>query len=132
MRWNLKILCDIASTLQIPYHQADFLDYSVEDFAEIIAHLVFARWTRTDAIGLSPSNIKLLLLGTLRYIGRAWTLDDLNESNGISKSTNRLFLLAFIKYGSSVLYKKYVLEPAVNIPFSDREHLFLKNKSYKL
>ena len=36
----------------------------------ILDHPIFERWTKTDAVGCKPSDVKLLLLGTLRYIGR--------------------------------------------------------------
>ena len=80
--------------------------------------------TRSDAVGKSPSNMKLLLLGSLRYIGRGWTLDDIYEATGISINVNREFLKTFIEYGSSVLYKKYVSDPAIDIDVSEREKLF--------
>ena len=68
-----------------------------------------SQWTRADAAGVSSHDIKLLLLGALRYIGRAWTLDDISEANGISIDTNRVFLMSFIQYGSTVLYQKWVI-----------------------
>ena len=90
---------------RIPYDE--FLSLS----DSIILHPIFERWTNCDAVGSSPSNIKLLVLGCLRYIGRAWTLDDIYEANGISIDTNRIFLKFFIEYGSTMLYQKWVLEP---------------------
>ena len=40
----------------------------------IASNHLFERWTREDATGAKPSNMKLLLLGCLRYMGRAWTM----------------------------------------------------------
>ena len=37
---------------------------------EIGKHDIFKRWTRVDAVGDPPSNLKLLLLGALSFIGR--------------------------------------------------------------
>ena len=37
---------------------------------DVSKHDIFQRWSRTDAVGEKSSNIKLLLLGALRYIGR--------------------------------------------------------------
>ena len=91
---------------------------------EISTNPMFARWNRCDAVGVKPSDRKLLLLGVLRYIGRAWTLDDVAEANGISLFVNRDFLLCFLEYGSTVLYKKWVLDPASNINISERESIF--------
>ena len=100
---------------RIPYES--FLSLS----EEIIQHPLFEQWTHNDAVGCRPSNIKLLLLGSLWYLGRAWTLDDVYEANGISINTNRDFLLTFIEYGSTVLYKKYVIDPSQNIDLDERE-----------
>ena len=38
---------------------------------DIKKHELFDRWAYTDAVGVQPSDIRLLLLGTLRYLGRA-------------------------------------------------------------
>lgn len=54
---------------------------------------------------------KLLVLGSLRYIGRGWTFDDIVESTCISAEVHRCFLQAFLHFGSTVLYSKYVLTP---------------------
>ena len=103
---------------RLPY--ASFIELS----NDIATHPIFERWTRNDAIGEKPSNTKLLLLGSLRYIGRAWTLDDISEANGISSDVNNVFLKCFIEYGSTVLYKKHVLNPTKLIHVSNREKLF--------
>ena len=60
---------------------------------DIVVHPCFAQWTRCNAVGESPHNIKFLILGCMRYIGRAWTFDDICEANGIFINTNRDFLL---------------------------------------
>ena len=52
--------------------------------------------------------ISLLVLTSLRYLGRGWTLDDLQESTAISKETIRAFLLQFIEFCSTVLYNEHV------------------------
>ena len=56
----------------------------------------------------------LSLLTTLRYLGRAWTLDDLSENTGMSAEVCRQFLHAFLEYGSTVLFDKYVRTPATS------------------
>ena len=65
-----------------------------------------------------------MLLGVLRYIGRGWTFDDLSEANGISDDTNREFMYSFLDYGSTVLYKKWVLDENVKTSVGERESLF--------
>jgi len=72
----------------------------------------FKRWNGKDAVGTQASPLELLLLGGLRYLGRGWTLDDLEESTGIDRETHRQFLHAFIDYGSTPLYRKHVTIPA--------------------
>ena len=37
------------------------------------------------------SPIELLLLGTLRYLGRGWTFDDIEEATAISLEVHRVF-----------------------------------------
>ena len=92
--------------------------------ATIKTHELFRQWTRCDAVGCYPSNLDLLLLGALRYIGRAWTLDDVCEANGISIDTNSVFLYRFMEYGSTVLYKKWVLEPSITNSVEYQEKFF--------
>ena len=58
-----------------------------------------------------PVPINLLLLGSLRYLGRGWTFDDLEEATGICMETHRLFFHQFVKCGETVLYKLYVKYP---------------------
>ena len=99
-------------------------DSFISLYEEINQHDMFFRWTTTDATGLKSSNLKLLLLGFLRYIGRGWTLDDVEESNGISREVNRIFLHPFFNYGSTVLYQKWITEPALNRNLCDQEKLF--------
>jgi hypothetical protein len=72
---------------------------------------VFQRWQRSDAAGRLSSPIELLLLGVLRYIGRGWTFDDLEENTSISEETHRQFFHCFIDWGSSTLYDLYVSFP---------------------
>ena len=103
---------------RLPYQS--FLELS----SQLFNHDMFIQWRSTDAVGNPPSNFKLLLLGALRYIGRAWTLDDVSEANGISIHTNSAFLKVFINYGSSVLYQKHVIQPLIDNGVKDQEKVF--------
>ena len=71
----------------------------------------FQRWQNRNAAGREPSPLSLLLLGTLRYIGRGFTFDDLEESTSISADVHRVFFHCFISFGSTMLYDEYVLAP---------------------
>ena len=69
----------------------------------------FLQWTSIDAVGESRAELSLLLLGALKYLGRSWTFDCLEEANGLSRETNRLFFNAFIEYGDTKLYGMYLV-----------------------
>lgn len=71
----------------------------------------FRRWCARKSNNKQSSPVELLILGSLRYLGRGWTFDDIEESTAISKEVHRLFLHSFIKYGSSALFEKYVSFP---------------------
>lgn len=71
---------------------------------DIMVHSGFAQWTRCDAVGESPININLLIIGCMRYIGRTWTLDDVCEANGISINVNMNLLLCSIDYTEIQFY----------------------------
>jgi hypothetical protein len=47
----------------------------------------FDRWKNP----LRSSPIELLVLGALRYLGRGWTFDDLEESAAVSQEVHRVF-----------------------------------------
>ena len=56
----------------------------------------------------------LLLLGLLRYLGRGWAFDDLEEATAISIHVHRDFIHIFIQFGIEVLYPKYVKHPTTS------------------
>ena len=91
---------------------------------DIRKHEIFERWTCDDAAGVPPSDIRLLLLGTLRYLGWVYTFDNACESTYISRDVHRVFLKSFIEYGSTILYEKYVLSPLKEMDKSPIEHIF--------
>jgi DDE superfamily endonuclease len=83
----------------------------------------FPRWTSSkDATGKPSSPLELLILGALRYLGRGWTFDDCEESTAIGEETHRVFFHEFIKIGSTVLFKKYVLSPATAEELLQHQH----------
>jgi len=88
-------------------------------------HEMFERWTSHDASNRKSSNIKMLLLGSLRYIGRGWTFDDIEEATCISRECHRQFFKIFLQYGSTVLYQIHVTLPALNTDPSEFEKLFI-------
>jgi hypothetical protein len=71
----------------------------------------FARWLRQDATGRPSSPIELLVLASLRYLGRGLTFDDLEEQTAISEEVIRVFFHQFIDFGRTVLFEEFVLSP---------------------
>jgi hypothetical protein len=67
---------------------------------------------RSGKNGTKSKPIELLLLGSLRYLGRGWTFDDLEENTGIGEETFRRFFHTFIQFGSTVLYNEFVITPS--------------------
>ena len=73
----------------------------------------FAKWTSAKTVAnVSASPVELLLLGSLRYLGRGWTFDDLEESTAISREVHRCFFHVFIKWGSDHLFNRFVKAPS--------------------
>ena len=65
--------------------------------------------THTHAVPpVKVSPIELLLLGSLRYLGRGITFDDVEESTFISRHDHRDFFHRFVAFGANKLYAKYV------------------------
>ena len=69
----------------------------------------FARWCGVKSNNKMSSPIELLVLGSLRYIGRGWTFDNIEEQTAISKEVHRSFFHTFIDFCSTSLYSRYVL-----------------------
>ena len=93
---------------RMPYQQY------LELLEDVKANSLFVKWTKADATGRSASPIELLLLGSLRYLGRGFTFDDCEEFTAISEETHRRFFHIFIKYGSTVLFNRYVVAPSTS------------------
>ena len=71
----------------------------------------FERWCGDTWNGKKSSPVELLLLGSLRYLGRGWTFDDIEEQTAILCDVHRAFFHNFIDFGSTTLYSMHVLTP---------------------
>jgi len=71
----------------------------------------FPSWMGSSCVNKTASPLELMILGSLRYLGRGWTFDDCEEATAIGEETHRRFFHQFIKVGSTILYKKYVSTP---------------------
>lgn len=89
-----------------------------DEFQKLVARLVlsplFERWLSFDAIGQAASPIELMVLGALRYLGRGWTFDDIEEETAVHEETHRQFFHVFIRWGSSELYDSFVKAPSTS------------------
>ena len=83
---------------------------------------MFTRWMSKDATGKPSSPIALLLLGSLRYLGRGLTFDDLEEYTAISEETHRQFFHQFIDYGDTLLFKEFIQLPTTAQQYATHRH----------
>ena len=92
---------------RIPY------DKFKELLKDLEIHLLFSKWRdgNTNCAGKQTSLLLLLLLGTLRYLGRGWCFDDCEEQTCISEETHHRFFHHFLEYRSTVLFPRYVVTP---------------------
>ena len=58
------------------------------------------------------SPIPLLVLGSLCYLGRGWTLDDLEKCTYIARDVHCVFFHMFVEFGAKFLYTRYVTLPS--------------------
>jgi hypothetical protein len=95
----------------------------MKNFTEIMALIREEKWFPTfekkNALGDVGVPLDLLVLGSLRYLGREWTFDHLEESTGISEKTHRRFFHLFVKACKDILYPKYVVEPSTAEEIAD-------------
>jgi hypothetical protein len=68
----------------------------------------FERWCGHKWNGKKSSQVQLLLLGTLRYLGRGWMFDDIEEQTAISVSVHRNFSTNLLSSGTP-LFILYML-----------------------
>jgi hypothetical protein len=63
--------------------------------------------------------IHLMILTSLRYLGRGWTFDDCEEATAVSEDVCCVFFHEFIHFGQNFLYPKYVWlhNPALSCNF---------------
>jgi hypothetical protein len=103
-----RFLCKFRRRFRVPY------GYFLELSAELEEREEFRPWWKgaTDGLGKPSTPITLLVLTALRYVGRAWTLDDLSENACIGQEVIRRFLHKFLRYGSTILYQRYVTSPS--------------------
>ena len=97
---------------RLPNHTFLHLLQMVDHERKVLGGM-FHRW-RADGVckNRKVSPIELLVLGSLRYLGRGWTFDDLEESTFIDKEVHRVFFHKFVEFGAKKLYYQYVATPS--------------------
>ena len=72
----------------------------------------FPTYEKKNALGDIGVPLELLVLGALRYLGRGWTFDDLEDVTAISEEVHRRFLHLFVAACRQHFLPKYVKEPS--------------------
>ena len=105
---DAKALNKFRRRFRLPYQQFNELLQELEESER------FRRWKKGTkcCFGEPSSPMSLLVLGALRYLGRGWTFDDIEESTAISEETHRQFFHIFIDYCSNNLFNKHVIMPS--------------------
>ena len=92
-------------------------------FNDLMADIRAEKWFPNNEVcdcrGVLGVPIDLLVLGSLRYLGRGWTFDDLEEATGISEETHRKFFHKFISCGKNILFPKWVKAPETEVEIDD-------------
>ena len=87
-------------------------------------HPSFREYNSCDCTGRKSTELSLLLLGAMRYLGRSWTFDCIEEATAIARETNRRFFLKFIEYGSTNMFRRYVIDAAKLLTMNELTNLF--------
>lgn len=92
-------------------------------FNDLMVQIREEKWfpnnDKCDCRGVLGVPLELLVLGSLRYLGRGWTFDDLEEATGISEESHRVFFHRFIKCGRNILFPKWVKAPSTEEEIND-------------
>jgi hypothetical protein len=124
---NTKFLNKFRRRFCIPYDKFLELVDIAKQATDDDGNLYFRRWMSSDATGIPSSPIELLILGSLRYLGRGWYFDDIEEATAISEEVHRCFFHVFIKFGAEVLYKRWVIAPTTQEEAD--EHMYEMRKA---
>jgi hypothetical protein len=94
----------------------------LEQFRELIQIIRTENWfpmyEKPDATGRLGVPLELLVLGALRYLGRGWTFDDIEESTSISEETHRVFFRRFVAAERTRISRRAILSFAILLAIS--------------
>jgi len=87
------LMLKLESSMAKKFRERFRLSYT--NFLQLVASVseskLFDRWCGHKTNNKQASLIELLVLGSLRYLGRGWTFDDVEENTAISKEVHRTF-----------------------------------------
>jgi hypothetical protein len=90
----------------LPYHKF------VSILEEATIENWFPKWADRKLLnGKRHTPLSLLILGSLRYLGRGFTFDDCEECTAISEEVHHTFFHEFIAFGSTTLFNGYDISP---------------------
>ena len=69
------------------------------------------KYEKRNALGQLGIPLGILILGSLRYLGRGWTFDDITEATGVSEEVHRRFFKDFTIACTENLYPKWIKRP---------------------
>ena len=81
--------------LQKAFHLRFRLPYKqyLELVQQVQLNELFDRWCGSKSNNKKVSPVELLVLGSLLYLGRGWTFDDIEESTAIDEEVHRRFFM---------------------------------------
>jgi hypothetical protein len=117
-----KFLRKFRSRFRLPYHKFVELVNLAKEATDDQGNLYFQRWMSADGTGIPSSPIELMILGSLRYLGRGWTFDDIEEATAVSEEVHRVFFHVFVRFGAEFLYKMWVQAPTTQAEVEEHVH----------
>ena len=82
----------------------------------------FPDYENCKALGQKGAPLEILMLGSLRCLGRGWTFDDLFEATYVSQDVHRVFLKVYTKACRKHLHPKWVKRPETEEDIEDCMH----------
>ena len=110
---NDAFLTDFRLKFRLPYDLFQSLVNSLMD------HDLFQQWRggNADCTGIKSTPLELLLLGSLRILGRDSMMDCMAAEIKVSFATFHSFFHKFIKYGATFLFEQHINHPTVKESF---------------
>jgi hypothetical protein len=106
-----KFLRKFRCRFRLPYDKFVELVAIAKEATDDKGNLYFRLWMSADMTGCESSPLELMILGALRYLGRGWAFDDIEEATAISEEVHRVFFHVFVKFGSEFLYNMWAKAP---------------------